>query len=83
VPVFATAFALLSENDLVALLPERISRAQAGRFGLALRKPPIALPGYTLSIAWHQRTAHDAAHRWVREQVLAIAGPPAGHRRHK
>ncbi len=83
VPVFASAFALLAENDLLALLPERISRAQAGRFGLVLRKPPIDLPGYTLSIAWHQRTAHDAAHRWVREQLLAIAGPPAGHRRHQ
>ncbi len=83
VPVFATAFALLADNDLVAILPERISRAQASRFGLVVKKPPIELPGYTLSIAWHQRTAHDPAHRWVREQVLAIAGSPAGHRRHK
>ena len=83
VPVFATAFALLADNDLVAILPERISRAQAARFGLALRKPPFELPGYTLSIAWHQRTAHDPVHRWVREQVLAVAGSPAGHRRNK
>jgi DNA-binding transcriptional LysR family regulator len=83
VPVFATAFALLADNDLVAILPERISRAQAARFGLVVRKPPVGLPGYTLSIAWHQRTAHDPVHRWVREQVLAIAGSPAGHRRHK
>lgn len=83
VPVFATAFALLADNDLVAILPERISRAQAARFGLVLKKPPIGLPGYTLSIVWHQRTAHDPVHRWVREQVLAIAGPPAGHRRRK
>jgi DNA-binding transcriptional LysR family regulator len=83
VPVFATAFALLADNDLVALLPERISRAQAPRFGLVVKKPPIELPGYTLSIAWHQRTAHDSVHRWVREQVLAVAGPPAGHRRHQ
>ena len=83
VPVFAAAFALLAENDLVGLLPARISRAQAARFGLALRKPPLALPQYTLSIAWHQRTAHDAAHRWVREQILAVAGPPAGHQRRR
>ncbi len=38
VPVFATAFAVLAENDLVAILPEGVSRAQAGRFGW-LRKP--------------------------------------------
>lgn len=83
VSLFASAFALLAENDLVAILPERISRAQAGHFGLVLRNLPLAVPGYTLSIVWHQRTAHDAAHRWLRERLLAIAGPPAGHRRRR
>lgn len=77
---FATGFALLAESDLVAVLPARIARAQAPRFGLVTRKPPLALPGYTLSIVWHQRTAHDAAHVWLRERLLALAGP-AGHRR--
>ena len=81
VPMFATAFALLAQSDLVAILPERFSRAQAGRFGLAIRPPPLAVPGYTLSIVWHQRTAHDTAHRWLRERLLAIAKLPAGHRR--
>ncbi len=38
VPVFAAAFALLAENDLVAILPERVSRAQAARFGLVLQE---------------------------------------------
>jgi DNA-binding transcriptional LysR family regulator len=83
VPVFASAFALLAENDLLAILPERFSRAQAGRFGLVLRKPPLEVPGYTLSIMWHQRTAHDAAHRWLREQLATVAGAPAGHRRRR
>jgi DNA-binding transcriptional LysR family regulator len=83
VPVFATAFALLAENDLVAILPERISRAQAGRFGLVLRKPPVELPGYTLCIAWHQRTAHDPVHRYVRDLLLAIAERRDSHRSDK
>lgn len=80
VPVFASAFALLSASDLAAILPERVSRAQAARFGLVLRKPPLAVPGYTLSMAWHQRTAHDAAHRWLRDRILAIARSAPGHR---
>lgn len=79
VPMFATAFALLAESDLVAILPERVSRAQAGRFGLALRKPPLPVPGYTLSIVWHRRTAHDPAHLWLRERLLAVAGALQGH----
>ena len=83
VPVFASAFALLERNDLVAILPERFSRAQAGRYGLVLRKPPLEVPGYTLSIMWHQRTAHDASHRWLREQLFAVAGAPPSHRRRR
>ncbi len=83
VPGFAAAFALLAQNDLVAILPERISRSQAARYGLALRPPPLALPGYTLCIVWHQRTAHDAAHRWLRERLLALAAAPDAHRRRR
>jgi DNA-binding transcriptional LysR family regulator len=81
VPLFASAFALLAESDLVAILPERLSRGEAARFGLVLRKPPLAVPPYTLSIVWHRRTAHDPTHRWLRDRLLSLAGPPAGHRR--
>ena len=83
VPLFATAFALLAANDLLAILPERIASAQAKRFGLVQKKPPLALPGYTLRVVWHLRTAHDAAHRWLRERLFAVAGSPEGHRRRK
>ena len=38
------------------------------------------MPGYTLSIAWHQRTAHDAAHRWLREAVTRAAHSALGGR---
>jgi DNA-binding transcriptional LysR family regulator len=81
---FASTFALMAETDVVAVVPGRIARHQAARFGLAVRPVPIAIPGYTLSIVWHQRTAHDAAHRWVREQLLAAAAAaPEGHRRRR
>ncbi len=83
VPLFATAFALLAANDLLAILPEGIASAQAKRFGLVLRKPPLALPGYTLRVVWHLRTAHDAAHRWLRERLFAVAGSPEGHLRRR
>ncbi len=73
VPLFASAFGLLAESDLVTIVPERIARGQAGRFDLELRAPPLAIPDYTLSIVWHQRTAHDPAHRWFRQQMLAVA----------
>jgi DNA-binding transcriptional LysR family regulator len=80
---FATSFALLADSDLVAIVPGGIARQQAARFGLAIRPPPLPVPRYTLSIIWHQRTAHDAAHRWFREQLLAAGGASQGHRRRR
>lgn len=80
---FATSFALLAESDLVAIVPGGIARLQAARFGLAIRPPPLAIPRYTLSILWHQRTAHDAAHRWFREQLLAAGAVTQSHRQRR
>jgi DNA-binding transcriptional LysR family regulator len=80
---FATTFALLAESDLVAIVPGGIARQQAARFGLAIRPPPLAIPRYVLSIIWHQRTAHDPAHRWFREQLLAAGAAFHGHRPHR
>jgi DNA-binding transcriptional LysR family regulator len=71
---FATTFALLADSDLVAIVPSRIARQQAPRFGLVVRRLPIPVPDYAVHLAWHQRTAHDAAHRWVRERLLETAG---------
>jgi DNA-binding transcriptional LysR family regulator len=80
---FGSTFALLAESDLVAVVPALIGRHEKARFGLAIRPSPLPLPNYSLSLVWHQRTAHDAAHRWVREQLLDAAGAPQGHRRHR
>jgi DNA-binding transcriptional LysR family regulator len=73
VPVFASAIALAAESDLVAIVPERIATWLASRFELALREPPVAIPGYTLSLCWHLRTEHDPAHRYLRERFLEAA----------
>ncbi len=80
---FGSTFALLAESDLVAVVPALIGHHEKARFGLAIRPSPLPLPSYPLSLVWHQRTAHDAAHRWVREQLLDAAGAPGGHRRHR
>lgn len=76
VPSFASAFAMLGGNDLVSIVPLRIARDQAARFGLRLRRPPLAIPGYTLSLCWHVRTQHDPARAWFRDRILAAAGAP-------
>jgi DNA-binding transcriptional LysR family regulator len=73
VPFFLSALLLAAETDAVVTLPERVARAMAGRLGLQLVEPPLALPPYTLSLVWHPRMDRDEAHRWLREAVLQAA----------
>jgi len=55
---------ILRASDLVAVAPSRLA---AGIGGLALREPPLAIEGFTKVMAWHERTHHDPAQRWLRD----------------
>lgn len=72
VPHFLFLRAALLETGLVALLPERLARATPG---LRVVEPPVEVPGYEMSMLWHERVHRDPAHRWLREQVAAAVRP--------
>jgi DNA-binding transcriptional LysR family regulator len=54
---------ILRASDLIAVVPRRLAmRAE----GLTMLDPPLEIPGFTKTVAWHHRTHHDPGHRWVR-----------------
>lgn len=60
---------ILIHSDLMAVVPERLVR---GVRGLAVFEPPLDIPGFTKTAAWHERTHRDPGHRWVRELLFKI-----------
>jgi DNA-binding transcriptional LysR family regulator len=72
VPHFLVVPHLLVESDLIATLATRIADRVADRFGLVTMPPPIDIPDFTIAAAWHERTHHDPALRWLREQLFVI-----------
>jgi DNA-binding transcriptional LysR family regulator len=74
VPNFLMLPEVIARSDLVALAPERIVRDRADR--LQLLAPPIPVPGFTMALAWHDRTHTNAAQAWFRAR-LAAAGSDA------
>lgn len=58
---------LLRASDMAAVVPERLV---SGIAGIDLFDPPLAIPGFTKTAAWHERTHHDIAHRWLRELMF-------------
>jgi DNA-binding transcriptional LysR family regulator len=65
---------LLRASDLAAVLPARLV---AGLPGLAVIEPPLAIPGFTKTAAWHERTHADPAQRWLRELLFESCADPA------
>jgi DNA-binding transcriptional LysR family regulator len=63
---------LLAGTDLVATEAQRVSICFLQMFPLATRPPPFNGPTITISQAWHIRSDHDPAHRWLRQQIATV-----------
>ncbi|MGO4279060.1 MULTISPECIES: LysR substrate-binding domain-containing protein [Cupriavidus] len=66
VPHFLFVRAVLERTDLVAMLPERLVRDTVT---LEVVEAPVEVPGYEMSMLWHERAHRDPAHQWLRECI--------------
>ncbi|HEI8866657.1 TPA: LysR family transcriptional regulator [Serratia odorifera] len=62
---------ILRVSDLIAVVPARLAAATRD---LAVLPPPLAIEGFSKVVAWHQRTHHDASHRWLRQLLFEVCG---------
>jgi DNA-binding transcriptional LysR family regulator len=71
VTVSVNSFLVLPEilltSDLIAVVPSRLAQAVQG---LAVVAPPLEIPGFTKTLAWHERTHRAPGHKWVREVLF-------------
>jgi DNA-binding transcriptional LysR family regulator len=73
VPHFLAVPYSVAATDLIATLPTRVADVVAESVDLVRHAPPLDIPRFKISAAWHERRHHDAAHRWLREQLIAVA----------
>ena len=68
---YALAPLILGSTDLICTLPRRFLR----RFEqvLDLIEVPLELAPFEMTLFWHPRMSADAAHAWLRKQVLHSA----------
>ncbi|WP_343733261.1 LysR family transcriptional regulator [Duganella sp.] len=72
VPHFLFVISALTSTDLVAMAPERLVRHNPA---LRVVAPPVAVPGYEMTMLWHERSQRDPAHQWLREHIAASINP--------
>ncbi len=70
-----TSFVVLPEilrtSDLIAVVPQRVV---ADARGLVVLEPPLPIPGFVKTAAWHERTHRSQGHRWVRGLLFDACG---------
>lgn len=70
---FALVGDLLCDSSLISTVPYEAVAEHISRGALIAQRPPLALPPITLSVVWHERSDRDAGHRWLRQQIQAVA----------
>jgi DNA-binding transcriptional LysR family regulator len=68
---FLVALEAVATSDMIAVVPERLVKRHADR--LKILEPPLTIPGFSLSLVWHERTHAHPAHKWFRDR-LALEG---------
>lgn len=68
-PSFVFLIDSLRRSDLCAMLPRRLV---AGMADLVLQAPPLAIPGFSKVLAWHDRTHADPAMMWLRGKLSEV-----------
>lgn len=60
---------ILRSTDMIAVVPNRMVTLDSD---LAIIPLPLNVPGFTKSMAWHERTHRDPAHQWIRALCVEI-----------
>lgn len=67
VPHFMFAVSVISQTNLVAMLPSRLVKDNPL---LQAFEAPIAIPGFEMNMMWHEKLHREPAHKWLRELIM-------------
>lgn len=70
---YQVAALLAEQRDLVVTLPRRAAMLHKNNPSLIVKEPPFKIPEITLSMAWGPLMQHNAAHSWLRQQIMDAA----------
>ena len=63
---------IVAHSDFIALVPERLVRDRSET--LTIAECPFPVPGFAVSMLWHERNHGHSGQRWVREVITELAG---------
>lgn len=70
---FQSAPLMVEASDAVTTMPRRIAEVLTKGRRIEVVPTPVKLPGFTLSLTFHERSRSDPGHQWLRERIATIA----------
>jgi DNA-binding transcriptional LysR family regulator len=70
-PHFLSAAQVVSESDLIAVVPEGLANRFRKFLHLEIRKVPVAMPPLHMRLLWHERATLDPGHQWLRTLITS------------
>ena len=67
VPTFLLLPHILIGTQRIATIPIGMAAELARMHPLRILKSPLQIPGFTMSLGWHEIHRNDTGHRWLRE----------------
>jgi len=64
---------LLTGTTRIATVPLRMAAELVRTHPLKTLKPPVEIPGFTMSQGWHEIHRNDPGHRWLRDALVNAA----------
>jgi DNA-binding transcriptional LysR family regulator len=77
VPSFLLLPALLQTDNLIAVVPRRLTAFWPE--GLVSFNLPVPVKGFDVIAVWHARVDKDPAHQWLRSKLARIARAAETH----
>ncbi|WP_332847770.1 LysR family transcriptional regulator [Massilia sp. S19_KUP03_FR1] len=72
---FTSQATLVVGTQLITTMQTRLAHDSAARLPLRVLAVPVAMPTLRVCMQWHDYQSADPAHRWLREQLVAVAQP--------
>lgn len=74
-PVFSGVCRVVSESDLIALVPLQLARKVAEGFALRVLEAPFEIAPAQIVAVWHRRSDANPMARWMRRHVFELMKP--------
>lgn len=74
VPQFTVLPELLSQSDLLVILPSRVANLYVSQGALKATSLPVELPDFQVKVHWHRRQDTSVAHQWLVEEIVKVLG---------